>query len=47
MQWSTGVVAPTDGFYAKENKASPTTIHFKDYGGMAACNGFNTDWVDS
>lgn len=29
------------GFYAKETKYSPTTVHFKDYGAMDACGGFN------
>lgn len=30
-----------DGFYAKETKQGPTTIHFKDYGESNACSGFN------
>ena len=37
----------TDGFYAKETKYSPTTVHFKDYGEMDACGGFNAVWMNS
>lgn len=29
-----------DGFYAKETKQGPTTIHFKDCGALNACSGF-------
>lgn len=36
-----------DGFYAKEPKYSPITVHFKDYGEMDACSGFNAIWMNS
>lgn len=36
-----------DGFYAKETKYSPTTVHFKDYGAVDACGGFNAVWINS